>query len=246
MTQDQHGSVAPSWTDALLRDNRNERRPIKGNLANVAICLQKCPMLEGIIAFDEFARRVTCARPTPWRNDLGPWQSADDLKLTEQLLQHLGLNVALETTIQGVALQAHNQRYHPVRDHLRGLKWDGQPRMSTWLSSCLADDVAVMYAGQIVETGSIDGVLDAPRHPYTKGLLSSVPSRNARGVPLRQIPGAAPAANRFPAGCVFRPRCARAGAYCIEEPELIEASEGQLVRCFNPEETVGRERPSSH
>ena len=121
----------------------------------------------------------------------------------------------------------------------------GRPTLhyGTWLSSCLADDVALMYAGQIVETGSIDGVLDAPRHPYTKGLLSSVPSRNARGVPLRQIPGAAPAANRFPAGCVFRPRCARAGAYCIEEPELIEASEGQLVRCFNPEETVGRRRP---
>ncbi|MBC7433435.1 MAG: ABC transporter ATP-binding protein, partial [Rubritepida sp.] len=56
----------------------------------------------------------------------------------------------------------------------------------------LADEIAVMYAGRIVEQGPVDAVLDTPRHPYTHGLIGSVPSRNQRGVPLRQIPGTTP------------------------------------------------------
>jgi peptide/nickel transport system ATP-binding protein len=99
----------------------------------------------------------------------------------------------------------------------------------------LADDVAVMYAGQVVESGSIDTVLDAPRHPYTKGLLNSVPSRNHRGTPLRQIPGAAPAANRLPPGCGFRPRCGRAVPSCVTSPDLTELNDAHFARCFNPE-----------
>jgi peptide/nickel transport system ATP-binding protein len=99
----------------------------------------------------------------------------------------------------------------------------------------LADDVAVMYAGQVVETGSIDTVLDAPRHPYTKGLLNSVPSRNRRGTPLRQIPGTAPAANRLPAGCGFHPRCGRAIPPCLTPPDLVEFTGAHYARCFNPE-----------
>jgi peptide/nickel transport system ATP-binding protein len=80
--------------------------------------------------------------------------------------------------------------------------------------SGLADRIAVMYAGRIVETGSVDDVLEAPVHPYTAGLIGSVPSRNRRGVPLAQIPGMTPSLAKLPPGCPFSPRCVRATAHC--------------------------------
>ncbi len=74
----------------------------------------------------------------------------------------------------------------------------------------LADHVCVMYAGRIVEQGSVFDVLSQPRHPYTQGLLDSVPSRSVRGARLKQIPGMTPSVLDLPAGCAFRERCARA------------------------------------
>ena len=74
----------------------------------------------------------------------------------------------------------------------------------------LADHVSVMYAGSIVEQGSVFDVLSRPRHPYTQGLLDSVPSRSVRGARLKQIPGMPPSVLDLPAGCAFRERCARA------------------------------------
>jgi peptide/nickel transport system ATP-binding protein len=97
----------------------------------------------------------------------------------------------------------------------------------------LADRICVMYAGRIVEQGSVDEVLDAPLHPYTHGLIGSVPSRNRRGVPLAQIPGMTPALINLPPGCAFRARCPRAQARCTEQPEL-QPHNGRLVRCFYP------------
>jgi len=97
----------------------------------------------------------------------------------------------------------------------------------------LADRICVMYAGRIVESGAVDDVLDAPLHPYTHGLIGSVPSRNRRGSPLAQIPGMMPALTELPPGCAFRGRCARAAEACLEQPELGEHN-GRLVRCFHP------------
>ncbi|WP_311970008.1 ABC transporter ATP-binding protein [Pseudomonas baltica] len=98
----------------------------------------------------------------------------------------------------------------------------------------LADDVAVMYAGQIVEQGSVGDVLDRPLHPYTQGLIDSLPSRNQRGQRLRQIPGMTPDLLSMPAGCAFAERCPRASAVCAEEPESREIEPGRSVRCFHP------------
>jgi peptide/nickel transport system ATP-binding protein len=97
----------------------------------------------------------------------------------------------------------------------------------------LADRICVMYAGRIVEQGSVDEVLDAPLHPYTHGLIGSVPSRNRRGAPLAQIPGMTPALINLPPGCAFRTRCSRAQARCSEQPEL-KPHKARLVRCFYP------------
>lgn len=98
----------------------------------------------------------------------------------------------------------------------------------------LADDVAVMYAGRIVEQGPVADVLDRPQHPYTQGLINSLPSRNQRGERLRQIPGMAPDLSSMPTGCAFAERCSRASALCAQEPEPREILPGQTVRCFHP------------
>ena len=95
--------------------------------------------------------------------------------------------------------------------------------------SSLADRVAVMYAGRIVETGATADVIAAPRHPYTRGLLDSLPSRAEPGAELAQIGGAPPSLLSPPAGCAFAPRCARADAACGVMPELSGA-----VRCHHP------------
>ena len=98
----------------------------------------------------------------------------------------------------------------------------------------LADDIAVMYAGRVVEKGAVSEVLDKPLHPYTSGLIGSVPSRNKRGEPLRQIPGMTPSLLNLPPGCAFRSRCPRAAEACMAEPEIREILPGRETRCFLP------------
>nr|WP_255575058.1 ABC transporter ATP-binding protein [Caldovatus aquaticus] len=98
----------------------------------------------------------------------------------------------------------------------------------------LADEIAVMYAGRIVERGPVAEVLDRPLHPYTVGLIGSVPSRNRRGEPLRQIPGMTPSLLNLPPGCAFRARCPRADEACRAEPPMRELLPGREARCFRP------------
>ena len=98
----------------------------------------------------------------------------------------------------------------------------------------LADDICVMYAGRIVELGSVDEVLDAPLHPYTHGLIASVPSRGRRGEPLRQIPGMTPSLLDLAPGCAFRERCTRADGACAADPAMSSPAAGRQVRCFHP------------
>ena len=98
----------------------------------------------------------------------------------------------------------------------------------------LADAVAVMYAGQLVEQGSVRQVLETPRHPYTRALIASAPSRNPRGRPLAQINGMAPSPLDLPSGCRFRDRCPRATAECAAPPPLDIDDDGHAWRCFHP------------
>jgi len=93
----------------------------------------------------------------------------------------------------------------------------------------LADKVAVMYAGKIVETGLVADVLERARHPYTKGLLGSVPSSNPRGKPLSQIRGMTPSLLSIGEGCAFRERCDYRQGACEVMPQLRDE-----VRCHFP------------
>jgi peptide/nickel transport system ATP-binding protein len=94
-----------------------------------------------------------------------------------------------------------------------------------------------MYAGRIVESGNASTILDAPMHPYTHGLIGSVPSRNKRGDRLRQIPGMTPSLLSLPSGCAFRLRCVHADAVCEIEPPVETQPDGRDLRCYHPMET---------
>ncbi len=97
----------------------------------------------------------------------------------------------------------------------------------------VADDVAVMYAGRIAEMGSVKDVFDDPQHPYTIGLMGSLPSLGARQGRLTAIPGAVPPPSRWPKGCRFSSRCPFADDRCRNEvPPLLKLSEGHAVACF--------------
>jgi oligopeptide/dipeptide ABC transporter ATP-binding protein len=100
-----------------------------------------------------------------------------------------------------------------------------------------ADRVAVMYAGQVVEYCGVREAFRATRHPYTAGLLASLPRLGAERERLRVIPGNVPNPVRFPAGCRFHPRCPIAVERCrSEQPQLRDVGGGHLARCFRAEE----------
>jgi dipeptide transport system ATP-binding protein len=102
----------------------------------------------------------------------------------------------------------------------------------------MADRVMVMYAGQIVEGGPTGNVIDLPRHPYTRGLLDSLPATHAASgehrSKLSSIPGLVPDLLRRPSGCQLNPRCSFADEKCRQSaPELVSL-ENRVVRCFKP------------
>jgi oligopeptide/dipeptide ABC transporter ATP-binding protein len=92
--------------------------------------------------------------------------------------------------------------------------------------------IAVMYAGRIVEIGRVDDVIQTPLHPYTKGLLNSIPRITKEPQKIEPIPGNVPDLIGLPEGCAFKPRCAWSNDQCHEWPEWEEMGEGHSVRCL--------------
>jgi peptide/nickel transport system ATP-binding protein len=134
---------------------------------------------------------------------------------------------ALDVTIQGQILYLVRQLAETNRTALIWITHD------LGVASELADRIAVMYAGRIVEEGPADDVLDRPRHPYTAGLIRSLPEGQPRKQRLAQIAGAAPSLLKLPGGCPFRPRCAEATDACLTAPE--ERRDGTVrFRCHHP------------
>jgi peptide/nickel transport system ATP-binding protein len=101
----------------------------------------------------------------------------------------------------------------------------------------LADRISVMYAGRIVEQGVTDDVIDRPLHPYTVGLLGSVPTANNRGERLFQIEGMTPNMLALPEGCAFAPRCNSASDVCKSPPPVEHVADREL-RCYHPQTSV--------
>jgi len=100
-----------------------------------------------------------------------------------------------------------------------------------------ADRVAVMYAGRVVEVGTVQQVIKQPRHPYTQGLMGSIPSLTERVERLVQIPGAMPRLDAIPSGCAFHPRCPQVGERCQNQrPELIPLAQGEAACWLHTDE----------
>ena len=97
----------------------------------------------------------------------------------------------------------------------------------------MADRVAVMYAGRIVETGPAAAVLGDPQHPYTLGLVAAMPSLGPRTGRLATVPGTVPSPEAMPPGCRFAPRCPFSGAPCAETPPIEEVAPGHGVACWH-------------
>jgi peptide/nickel transport system ATP-binding protein len=135
---------------------------------------------------------------------------------------------ALDVTIQGQILA---QMQQLCREQHTALIWITH---NLAVVAGLADRICVMYAGRIVEQGATDDVLDRPLHPYTRGLIRSLPANNPRGGRLFQIPGMVPQPLNLPAGCAFAQRCPRADAACAADPVAAEPEAGRQVRCHHP------------
>ncbi|MCK4503898.1 MAG: ABC transporter ATP-binding protein, partial [Desulfuromonadales bacterium] len=96
----------------------------------------------------------------------------------------------------------------------------------------VTQNIAVMYAGSVVETGPTDQVIAAPQHPYTQGLIAALPQSSRHGERLNQIPGMMPTLKDIPPGCAFNPRCAQVMDICkTETPCLRPGKNGNLAAC---------------
>jgi peptide/nickel transport system ATP-binding protein len=96
----------------------------------------------------------------------------------------------------------------------------------------MADRVAVMYAGQVVEETDVRSLFKAPHHPYTRGLMDAVPLLEGKRERLKVIPGTVPPATDWPQGCRFHERCEHAWELCIAEaPALFPVGDGHVSRC---------------
>jgi len=93
------------------------------------------------------------------------------------------------------------------------------------------DTICVMYAGRLVERGSKHQVIRNPSHPYTQGLIRSIPSSQSRRKRLQQIPGMMPNLMNMPAGCPFLDRCDQKDDACTRRPRLVEVAPGHSVAC---------------
>lgn len=136
------------------------------------------------------------------------------------------------TTALDVSIQAQ------ILTEMKGLARDLGTAM-IWIShdlatvSSIASRLLVMYAGRIIEEGPVREVLRSPRHPYTAGLIASLPAHAEPGRDLVQIPGSTPSLFDLPPGCAFRPRCPRASEVCATMPDLI-GNGARAFRCHHP------------
>jgi peptide/nickel transport system ATP-binding protein len=135
---------------------------------------------------------------------------------------------ALDVTIQG---QVISEMQKLCRETKTALLWITHDLA---VIAGIADRVCVMYAGRIIEQGLVADVIANPLHPYTEGLMGSVPSQNQRGKPLQQINGMVPSMLSLPRGCAFQNRCSYVTERCsIERPDITQLSDKRQVRCFN-------------
>ncbi|WP_019119834.1 ABC transporter ATP-binding protein [Brevibacillus massiliensis] len=106
----------------------------------------------------------------------------------------------------------------------------------------MCDRVVVMYAGKVVEEADVFDIFENPKHPYTQGLLHSIPKLRRKTERLQSIPGNVPTPGNMPSGCKFAPRCSHAMDVCREqEPDLLQIASGHRCRCFLYQNDLAKE-----
>jgi len=134
---------------------------------------------------------------------------------------------ALDVTIQGQVIHEMQKLCKQTKTALLWITHD------LAVVAGISSRICVMYAGRIVEQGPNEALIGNPMHPYTNGLLGSVPSQNRRGEPLQQIDGIVPSLLNLPPGCAFENRCSHAGAECRQSaPEEVVLDDQRILRCF--------------
>jgi oligopeptide/dipeptide ABC transporter ATP-binding protein len=153
--------------------------------------------------------------------------------MRQRVMIAMALLIADEpTTALDVTIQAQ------VLDLMRGLRAEIRTAImlithDLGVVAEMADRVAVMYAGEIVEQASVAALFAMPQHPYTVGLLGAIPAVDARRARLTAIDGLVPSATAWPEGCRFAPRCPFADAHCRREaPPAVQIGEGHTSRCW--------------
>ena len=139
---------------------------------------------------------------------------------------------ALDTTIQAQILDLLEQLRHEFGMALVLISHD----LSVVAELC--ERIVVMYAGEIVEEAPVDRLFAAPAHPYTRGLIGSMPPMIGGARRLTAIPGSVPEPWNMPPGCAFAPRCPIAIAACHEHPPMIQTAPGHRAACFRATEDV--------
>ncbi len=135
---------------------------------------------------------------------------------------------ALDVTIQGQVIHEMQQLCRKTKTALLWITHD------LAVVAGISSRICVMYAGRIVEQGPNERLIGNPMHPYTNGLLGSVPSQNRRGQPLQQIEGIVPSLLNLPPGCAFENRCSHAVAECRQSaPSESVMDDQRILRCFN-------------
>lgn len=205
-------------------------------IVEVIVLHQKLGLKRSRIKAVELLRRVGI--PSPERRvDEYPHQMSGGMRQRVMIAMALSCNprilVADEpTTALDVTIQAQ------ILDLMRGLRREfGTGIMlithDLGIVAELADRVIVMYAGQVVESASVNDLFSTPTHPYTLGLLGSIPKLNEKRGRLQVIEGVVPTAANMPGGCRFHPRCSLAMDICrSQEPDLVEIAPSHHAKCF--------------
>jgi predicted P-loop ATPase len=120
---------ALGWRDHLIANRDGSPKAL---LANAISALRSAPEWAGVLAYDEFAVRTLRQKPAPWGGEAGPWTDADDIR-TAEWLQHHGITINTGVASEAVQAVAQEGAFHPVRDWLNALVWDGKPRTEIWL-----------------------------------------------------------------------------------------------------------------
>lgn len=135
---------------------------------------------------------------------------------------------ALDVTIQGQVIHEMQKLCKKTKTALLWITHD------LAVVAGISSRICVMYAGRVVEQGPNEALIGNPMHPYTNGLLGSVPSQNRRGEPLQQIEGIVPSLLNLPVGCAFENRCGNALAECRQSaPDEVTMDDQRVLRCFN-------------